>query len=341
MKFIKRNIIFALLGFVLAAPMTFAPTASASEKQIYGNFSCYKLVYRDDQRTSENGYYETAFEKEIELKKKGKIIVRVSSEVDAAYGCKWKVEISINGDWEELYGPRYFAPTQAHGYWGTFTGNYWRDDVPSGTHKIKVSFRGNNNRKAYVKYRTLEITSDQFEYCEEEEEEEKPCGYEYEAEDMHLYSSSVKKYDDEASGDYCVYAPSSWGKQLDRDDIDYKIAEHDFYVDNSDTFYLWARMKEPNGNSNSYWLQVDDREPIKWRLSHDKDEWHWDKKELGYISQGQHTFKLWNRESGTRMDKFCITSEERKYGNNDYDNDDDSDDYDSDDDSDDDNGCDD
>ncbi len=326
MNSIKRNIIFILLGFILATPMTFAPTASATNnhnyEECYGKFSCYCLVFREDKITAYDYDWNTAFEREIELKKKGKVIVRVSSEVKSYYGCQWKVKIKINKDWKELFGPRYFAPTGSD-YWGTFTGNYWICDVPYGKHEIKVVFKSNDST-SYIKQRTLEITSDQTywcdDYCPEDPPDDPtqpdPCTYECEAEYGNLYCQ--EKYDDKASGGYCVSAPESWGRDLDDHEIGDKISEYDFYVDCSDTYYLWALVKEPSSRKNSFWLQMDVRDHIEWRMDKDNhggdwdskhNEWHWDRKKLGYLMPGYHTFTLWNREAGTMMDKYEITTD--------------------------------
>lgn len=96
----------------------------------------------------------------------------------------------------------------------------------------------------------------------------------------------------------------------------------DFEVSTSGTYHLFMHLDAPDNGSNSFWVRVDNgswtrfykeiggatlsTKGFQWRqVNHDGQKVSFD------LSSGYHTITVANRESGTKLDKLFLTTEEK------------------------------
>jgi hypothetical protein len=95
-------------------------------------------------------------------------------------------------------------------------------------------------------------------------------------------------------------------------------ASIDIVVPSDGTYTIWSRMWYGHVDANSFWLIVDDQQPIK--IGNDDgpyEVWQWvgwkdgsrSDKVTVELTEGQHTLRVVGREAGTRIDKLLITDD--------------------------------
>ena len=98
----------------------------------------------------------------------------------------------------------------------------------------------------------------------------------------------------------------------------YGIVEYDFTVNESGNYRVWGRVIAPSGNSDSFWVMMDNGSWIRWNEIQSSSDWVWDEVHDAdngnqvvnfFLSAGSHTLKIAYREDGTKLDKLIITGE--------------------------------
>ena len=81
-----------------------------------------------------------------------------------------------------------------------------------------------------------------------------------------------------------------------------------FNVSESGTYNLWSRVITPNGNDDSFWLQIDGGSWFQWNNIGPNSSWAWEQAQSYSLSAGSHTLTIAYREDGALLDKLLITN---------------------------------
>lgn len=157
-------------------------------------------------------------------------------------------------------------------------------------------------------------------------EEGEPCSGDggdtvcIEAEDGDFYYHNKWKIKDNISGTSGSYITVWSGySSTNSPPGSYGIVEYDFTVNESGNYRVWGRVIAPSGNSDSFWVMMDDGSWIRWNEIQSSSNWVWDEvhdSDNGnqvvnfFLSAGSHTLKIAYREDGTKLDKLIITGED-------------------------------
>ncbi|MBR0049612.1 MAG: SGNH/GDSL hydrolase family protein [Prevotella sp.] len=80
-----------------------------------------------------------------------------------------------------------------------------------------------------------------------------------------------------------------------------------FNATTSNTYYVYARVKCPTWDDDSYWVSID--APLQnFANGLQTDSWDWKTLCSGYLNEGEHTLTIAGREDGACLDKLCITT---------------------------------
>lgn len=102
-------------------------------------------------------------------------------------------------------------------------------------------------------------------------------------------------------------------------------ATYSFTVPHGGTYWLWGRVIAETGNSNSFWVRMNDDRWIRWNKIQSSDQWNWDEvhdddgdnEPVHFeLAQGTHQLTIAYRESNTKLDRLLLTSNPtyRPYG---------------------------
>ncbi len=83
-----------------------------------------------------------------------------------------------------------------------------------------------------------------------------------------------------------------------------------FNIGEANTYEIFARVKAPNDQSNSFWIRIDGGQWLKWHISLTRDVFDWRRvRDASFtFSAGVHTLDVAYREDGTWLDKLYITA---------------------------------
>lgn len=114
--------------------------------------------------------------------------------------------------------------------------------------------------------------------------------------------------DGNASNGKFIHMPEADGDNNQTGD-----AAFDFEVESSGNYYVWARVIAPHGESDSFFLQMDDAPSYpgdKWAFSPFSSSWTWYRWDKSFnLSAGSHTVRFNGREDGTKLDQVLITDD--------------------------------
>jgi hypothetical protein len=79
-----------------------------------------------------------------------------------------------------------------------------------------------------------------------------------------------------------------------------------FTINTAGTYNVWARMRTPSANDDSYWIKVDNGSWVAWNNIPTATIWNWNYYQTFNLQAGSHTFYVAYREDGTDMDKIYI-----------------------------------
>ena len=92
-------------------------------------------------------------------------------------------------------------------------------------------------------------------------------------------------------------------------------ASYPFTITTGGTYNLWARMRTPSANDDSYWIKIDNGSWVAWNNIATSTVWNWDFFQSFNLAAGSHTLYVAYREDGTDMDKIYIgTGSPTDYG---------------------------
>ena len=131
---------------------------------------------------------------------------------------------------------------------------------------------------------------------------------EIEAEDGTMSKSMERASDNRASSGMYVWVPEGGGPD--------GTAKFTFNASKTTNYIIWARVLAPDGNSDSFFVQMDSGSESLWDVA-PSTSWTWDKVNhrggadpvVYYLKSGTHTLLIKQREDGTKIDKFIITDD--------------------------------
>jgi hypothetical protein len=94
-------------------------------------------------------------------------------------------------------------------------------------------------------------------------------------------------------------------------------ASYPFTINTAGTYNLWARMRTPSANDDSYWIKIDNGSWLAWNNIPTSTVWNWDFFHSFNLATGSHVLYVAYREDGTDLDKIYIgTDFPTDYGEN-------------------------
>jgi hypothetical protein len=129
----------------------------------------------------------------------------------------------------------------------------------------------------------------------------------YEAESGTVYFPGQVGFDNQASGGQYVYAPPGTGRY--KDSPGPRIARYFFNLDSAGKYYFRGRVSSRNDEHNSFWVQIDNNTPFKFRDKQKQAAWHWfteERDNTGNLSTGNHTLTIYCREDDTWLDQWTL-----------------------------------
>lgn len=81
-----------------------------------------------------------------------------------------------------------------------------------------------------------------------------------------------------------------------------------FNVSENGDYAVWARVITPNGEDDSFWLQMDGGSWSQWNQIGPNSNWTWEASQTYNLNAGTHTFTVAYREDGALLDKLYITN---------------------------------
>lgn len=136
-----------------------------------------------------------------------------------------------------------------------------------------------------------------------------------EAEAATLPSAFARRTAPSASGGTYVAVT----EDADRDDPPSTApAVYSFETARAGRHLIWARVRVPSGDHNSFWLRVDSTRWIRWNGIEEGERWHWvqvrdagqDGRPVAFdLSAGAHRLQLRPREDGVEVDRFVVTDD--------------------------------
>ncbi|MGD9216830.1 MAG: PKD domain-containing protein [Desulfobacteraceae bacterium] len=81
-------------------------------------------------------------------------------------------------------------------------------------------------------------------------------------------------------------------------------------------YVIWGRIMAKDGKDNSFFVSMDGNTPVTWHTQK-SETWIWNQVNapgstepvIYHLESGQHTLTLYQREDGTKIDKFLITKD--------------------------------
>ena len=127
-----------------------------------------------------------------------------------------------------------------------------------------------------------------------------------------LVSPLEAAIDESASGKNYVYAPDGSGNQYTPGPV---MAVYKVRIMKTTDYILWGRVITPDGNRDSFFVQVDDYPDNLWTPALGND-WHWsivnDRGNADIVvyplDRGEHTIRVKLREAGAKLDKLLLTN---------------------------------
>ncbi len=121
---------------------------------------------------------------------------------------------------------------------------------------------------------------------------------------IHDSGASSGKYIEVPNGSGNTYSPSR----------DTGYAMYSFDVPTAADYVIWGRILAKGGGDNSFFVSIDDGTPATWHTQ-ESETWIWDavtdlngtEPVIYHLAAGQHVLTLYQREDGTKIDKFLIT----------------------------------
>jgi hypothetical protein len=90
---------------------------------------------------------------------------------------------------------------------------------------------------------------------------------------------------------------------------------YNFSITTAGTYNLWARLRAPTANDDSYWIKMDNGNWQNWNNIPFSTIWKWNNFSYYNLATGSHTLTVAYREDGTDMDKIYIgTDQPTEYG---------------------------
>ncbi len=148
---------------------------------------------------------------------------------------------------------------------------------------------------------------------------EAPGRFRIEAEDLYRFTPMVKVADATATGGQCVMVPLGGGR--DTGGAACRLA-----VSEAGPYELWVRVLAPSGESDSYYVSLDNQPALTCDVAQVSADWQWDRARdrVGgrvvktaaatfELSAGEHVLRWRNREAGTRLDVLVLVRTDQHY----------------------------
>ncbi len=110
----------------------------------------------------------------------------------------------------------------------------------------------------------------------------------------------------EACGGRYVFTPQAWS--------DGSVA-FAFESPGTGNYYLWARVQGADWHRNSFWVSINDSEPIHFEIRPPDGQWHWiqvypeyEPKQSFGMKAGPNVIRFLGREADSRLDAIYITN---------------------------------
>lgn len=133
--------------------------------------------------------------------------------------------------------------------------------------------------------------------------------WESEAEDGTFVTPMVVGDDTEASGGKYAYCPREWSSGTVTFTVD---------VTTTADYYLWVRVKGWNWTRNSFFIRMDDGDPLHYEIPQFSGEWAWGWDMVRPVDQapvvlsleeGEHTLTFQAREANAGLDRLLLTDD--------------------------------
>lgn len=136
----------------------------------------------------------------------------------------------------------------------------------------------------------------------------------FEAECANYSDNWLRKYSTEASNiKYLTVDPAKESKNTPSGNPE-DILAFDLYLLEGGSYNIWARVRAPNADDDSFWIKIDDGEWYNWNGIGGGDTWVWDfvgnasTPNAYVLDTGYHTLYVGYRESGADLDKLYVTN---------------------------------
>ena len=99
-----------------------------------------------------------------------------------------------------------------------------------------------------------------------------------------------------------------------------QIASYNFDLSQNGFYYIWGRVQTAGSSGDSFWVRVDGGDWINWNGIQSTSGWTWVRVQdaangyqvVGFdLAEGNHTLEIAYRETGTILDKICITERDK------------------------------
>ncbi len=147
------------------------------------------------------------------------------------------------------------------------------------------------------------------------DEQDQGHQYELEAEQGHLPSAFVTETDGAASeGSYLTVTERASLDQPPTSDG----GAYTFDVESAGRHVVWARVRVPSDDHNSFWVRMDSTRWIRWNGIEQGDAWHWvqvrdadqGRRPVAFdLSEGRHRLHLGPREDQVDVDRIVVTDD--------------------------------
>ncbi len=145
-----------------------------------------------------------------------------------------------------------------------------------------------------------------------------------EAEEGDIVTPMEFAEDANASSGTCIVVPDGNGTNDDPFSSQAGYAEYTFDVSTAGDYIIWGRVIANDAASDSFFVSMDDGESLTWHTKMSgTDNWTWDMVSIRdyddvrdasnpavyHLEVGTHTFKIQQREDGTKIDRFIVTDD--------------------------------
>ncbi|NLG51415.1 MAG: hypothetical protein GX552_15015, partial [Chloroflexi bacterium] len=133
--------------------------------------------------------------------------------------------------------------------------------------------------------------------------------WESEAEDGTVAYPMIVWEDPEALGGKFVYCSHGWSEGM----VTFTVN-----IETAATYYLWARVKGEGWTKNSFYVHMDDGDPIEYEIPQFGGDWVWgwdlvrpvDRAPVAFaLEAGEHTLSFQVREPNAKLDRLLLTDD--------------------------------